>query len=99
MNKDIELKEGFAAFEDAAKEEVKKEGKTISLYLKNDQLEKLDNIVWLKSYIIDMGAAYSRSDIVLEALELLGKKIGYEKLSKEYNEKLSLAKPRAGRRK
>ena len=99
MNKDIEITKGFDAFEDANKTETKKEGKTISLYLKDDELGKLDNMVWLKSYIIDMGAAFSRSDIVLEALELLGKKIGYEKLSKEYNEKLSLAKPRAGRRK
>lgn len=98
MNKDIELKEGFAAFEDATKTEPKKDGKTISLYLKDDTLEKLDNMVWLKSYIIDMGKAYSRTDVVLEALELFGKKIGYEKLAAEYGDKLANAKPRAGRR-
>ena len=98
MSKDIEIKKGFAAFEDAVKTEIKKENKTISLYLKEDELEMLDNIVWLKSYIIDMGESYSRTNIVVEALQLLANEVGYEKLTAEYGDKLANAKPRAGRR-
>ena len=98
MSKDIEIKKGFAAFEDAVKTEIK-ENKTISLYLKEDELEMLDNIVWLKSYIIDMGEAYSRSNIVVEALQLLANEVGYDKLVKKYQDKLIKATPKPGRRK
>ncbi len=58
----------------------------------------LDELVWLKKFVVDMKEA-SQGDIIREGLELLAKKIGYKDLRMKYAEQLENAKPKAGRKK
>lgn len=57
----------------------------------------LDELVWLKQFVIDM-EELSQGDVVRQGLELLAKEIGYEKLRKKYADKLDNYKPKVGRK-
>lgn len=75
-------------------------GNQVSVNFSHDASTKklLDDIVWLKKFVVDMKEA-SQGDIILEALELLAKKIDYKNLRVKYAEQLASAKPKAGRKK
>lgn len=61
--------------------------KTFTIYAKKSTIEKMNNIQWLKSKVIDLDD-FTKEDIILEALNLLAEKIDYEKLTKKYKKNL-----------
>ena len=61
--------------------------KTFTIYAKKSTIEKMNNIQWLKSKVIDLDD-FTKEDIILEALNLLAEKIDYEKLAKKYKKNL-----------
>ena len=88
---------------DPKKGQIKKETKKtnrvqISFQSDASTLKLLNELVWLKQYAIDMEAV-SQDDIVRQGIELLAKKINYDKLRKEHAKKLDNYKPSAGRKK
>lgn len=102
IEKDIELAKGFEAFEDVIEPNTQTQqapGKTISIYIKHDELEKIDNLVWLKKFVIDLGGAYSRNSVIVEAINMLAEKENYNALLKKHQEKINKkSKPQRGRR-
>ena len=56
----------------------------------------MDELQWLKDRVIDLKHT-TREDILLEALNLLADKVGYDKLKKKYSKQLEGAKPKRGR--
>lgn len=96
MAKDVELNGGFEAFEQEVKTERKTpKGKEEQKYFTArhgvSTIEMLQNMAWLKQYVIDFKKV-SQGDVIREGLELLAKKMKYDKLLEEHGDKLEAAK-------
>ena len=70
--------------------------KQFSVYAKESTIQLMDELQWLKDRVIDLKHT-TREDILLEALNLLADKVGYDKLKKKYSKQLEGAKPKRGR--
>ena len=57
----------------------------------------MDDLQWLKQFVVDKKSV-SQGDVVREALDLLAKKMKYDKLKEEYAEELANATIKAGRK-
>ncbi len=99
MIDDLAPSKGKTLEEKTGAKTAKKKGNSISITVSHEKSTKqlLDELVWLKQYVIDQKAV-TQGDIVREALELLGKEIGYDKLRKKYADKLADVKPKVGRK-
>lgn len=60
-----------------------KKRKALYLNLPVEDREKLDNIVWLKKYIINKKEV-SLTDVIKEAIDLVGEQIDYDALMKKH---------------
>jgi len=65
---------------------VKRSSKSFTLTIQPGTIQKFNEIQLLKNSI-DM-ANYTRNDILMQALDLLGDSIGYDALMKKYGDKM-----------
>ena len=79
---------------DASKDQKRKNAKeakvsaeSFTLTIKPATIKKFNEIQWLKQYAIDFKRA-TRNDVLMEALNCLGEKIGYDELMKKYSDKM-----------
>ena len=72
-----------------------KPSQNIQITFSHDKSTKtlLDELVWLKQYVIDM-EDISQGDIIRQGLELLATQIEHKKLSKKHADKLENYKPK-----
>lgn len=84
----------------ASKTDDSKSGhKVTSLLLSSDNIELMNNITWLKQYVIDMKSV-SRDDVIGEALRALADKMDYDSLCENYKDKMPKdTSPRRGPKK
>mgnify|MGYP003647236058 CR=1 FL=1 len=67
------------------KEKIKTENFTLTIH--PDTLQKFNEIQWLKQFIIDFSRV-TRDDVLKEALDALGEKMGYDELMKQHKDKM-----------
>lgn len=96
MAKDVSLDGGFEAFEKhnkSIKKPIKRKEKQKYFTARHSvsTIEMLQNIAWLKQYVIDFKKV-SQGDVIREGLELLAEKMNYDKLLAEHHDKIEAAK-------
>ncbi len=101
MGGDKVIKEKFVDWEEADEEvsEQPKKRKRVAFTVRDwpETKELLDDLQWLKQFVVDKKSV-SQGDVVREALDLLAKKMKYDKLKEEYAEELANATIKAGRK-
>lgn len=67
------------------KERMKSESFTLTI--QPDTIQKFNEIQWLKQFVIDF-TRVTRDDVLKEALDALGEKMGYDELMKQHKDKM-----------
>lgn len=104
MGGDTVISENFDAFDEINDDvqpvlEKPKKPKRVPFTVRDVASTKqlLDDLQWLKQIVVDK-RPISQGDVVREALQLLAKKMNYDKLKEEYAEDLANATISAGRK-